>query len=204
MGILKVPVTKAKATLDIETSELPDAVYQEALAQGLKIILNRGQTKITKETYPKVEELQAAALAKAEETLANMKAGKIRIMGAKAEKTGGAVMTEARRLAKQVIKDEMKRQGIKVSYVEASEITKAANAYLTTDAGKELIDRAKTNLEAAQAKASATVDILAGIVTPGMVSTKKKAAAEAEKAKAKEVTSAAKAGKIKTRPQATA
>jgi hypothetical protein len=204
MGILKVPVTKAKATLDIDTSELPDAVYQEALAQGLKIILNRGQTKITKETYPKAEELQAAALAKAEETFANMKAGKIRIMGTKAEKTGGAVMTEARRLAKQVIKDEMKRQGIKVSYVEASEITKAANAYLTTDAGKELIDRAKANLEAAQAKASATTDILAGIVNPSMVSEKKKAKIEDEKKKAKAALSATQAGKPRSRPTAQA
>jgi hypothetical protein len=204
MGILKVPVTKAKATLDIDTSELPDAVYQEALAQGLKIILNRSQTKITKATYPVEAELKAAALAKAEETLANMKAGKIRIMGAKAEKTGGAVMTEARRLAKQVIKDEMKRQGIKVSYVEASEITKAANAYLTTDAGKELIDRAKANLEAAQAKASATTDVLAGIVNPGMVSEKKKKKIEDEKAKAKAALSATQAGKPKSRPQANA
>lgn len=205
MGLIKIPVPKAKGEfLEFETSELPDPVYQEALIIGLKTLLGRGMTKITKEMYPNEEELKAKALEKANSNLADMKAGKIRLMAAKASaKTGGKVMTEARRLAKQVIKDEMKRQGIKVSYVEASEITKAANAYLTTDAGKDLVEQAKVNIEASEAKAAATVDVLAGIVGASMVSEKKKAKVEAEKAKAKAQLSAAQAGKTKpSKPQA--
>lgn len=38
----------------------------------------------------------------------------------------GEVKTEALRIARAMVKDELKRQGVKVSHVEASEITTAA------------------------------------------------------------------------------
>jgi cytoplasmic iron level regulating protein YaaA (DUF328/UPF0246 family) len=52
----------------------------------------------------------------------------------------GAVMTLARYHAREVIKRELRAQGIKLYHVEASEITRAANQYV--DNHPELIDLA--------------------------------------------------------------
>lgn len=145
MAIMQVPVTKGKGFIEIETDDLPQDVYAEALLQGLKVLANRGASKITKETYPVADELKAAALAKAEEQKALMLKGDIKFTGkAKAKKASGAVMTEARRLAKNLVKDEMKRQGIKISHVDAKDITKAANELL--EVMPELIAQAEQNV----------------------------------------------------------
>lgn len=202
---IKVPVTKGKSTLDVFISKLPDAVYREMCVQGLKVILNRSMTKVTKETYPNPDELKAAAMAQAEKTLAACYEGKIRIMGAKADKVSGAVMTEARRLARNLVKDELKKAGVKISYVEASEITKAANAYIIAD--PSILKMAEESIKAREEKASGMRSALAGIITAVPQSEKKKAKAEADKAKAKEVLSKTQAGKVaapKQRPQANA
>jgi hypothetical protein len=62
-----------------------------------------------------------------------------------------SIMTEARRLAKNLIKDEMKRQGIRISYVEAKDITALANELLLDEhAGYALRRKAKANLHEAQ------------------------------------------------------
>lgn len=201
MAIMKIEVTKAKQALEINTKALPDEVYNEVVRQGLKVLLNRGMTKITKETYPNAEELKAAALEKAQTTLEDMKAGKIRIMGAKGDRVSGVVMTEARRIAKALVKDEMKRQKIKVSYVEASEITKAANALIA--ANPAIVEQAKANIEAREKEAQALKEGLAQIVTPGMVSAAKAAKVDKAKAEAKEkmgTLSATQAGQIAQRP----
>ena len=188
MTIYQVPVTKGKGTVEIDSDALPEAVYKEVFLQGLKVVTNRGTTKITKETYPDAEQLKAAAMAKAQEQVAAMLAGKIRIMGAKTDKVSGAVMTEARRLARNLVKDAMKREGIKVSHVEASEITKAANALLA--AQPELIEQAKTSLEE-RGKVKVGIDVKA---IP--VSDKKVKAAAAKKAKDKATLSATQAGRV--------
>ena len=47
MAIMQVPVTKGKGVIEIDTDSLPEAVYAEALLQGLKTLVNRGQSKIT-------------------------------------------------------------------------------------------------------------------------------------------------------------
>lgn len=199
MATIRVPITKGKGWVEVNTDDpsdggdLPAGVFAEALLQGLKVIFNRGMTKITKEAYPVEAEMKAAAMDKAAKTLEDVRAGKIRIMGAKADKVSGAVMTEARRLARNLVKDEMKRQGIKVSYVEASEITKAANALLA--AQPDLVEQAKAALaerEKKGEKIKAAIDVAS---IP--ISSKKKAAADKKKAEAKEQLSAAKAGKTK-------
>lgn len=189
MGIMKIEVTKAKQALDIDTSELPDQVYQEALRQGLKVLLNRGMTKITKETYPNADELKAAALEKANTTLADMKAGKIRIVGAKGDKVSGAVKTEAMRIARALVKDEMKRQKIKVSYVPAKEISLAAENVIR--ANPSIMEKAKLAVEAREAEALALKEGLAQIVTPGMIDQAKKAKVDKEAAEAKAAVKAA-------------
>lgn len=197
MAIVKVPVTKGKGFIELDTETLPDTVYQEALMQGLKVLANRGMTKITKELYPNAAELAAAAMAKAEATKADMLAGKIRIMGAKASdgKVSGAVMTEARRLARNLIKDQIKRDGGKISHYDAKDITAAANALIA--ANPEVVEQAKASIAARDAEASQIATTLGEVAKSISASPKKIKAAE--DAKANKPLSAAKAGKVKVR-----
>lgn len=190
MAVLNIPVTKGKATVEIDTDSIPEEVYKEALIQGLKVLVNRGTSKITATTYPNGEELKSAAMEAATAQVEAIKTGKIKFSGgAKTAKASGAVMTEARRLARNLVKDEMKRQGIKISHVEASEITKAANALLAED--PTLIETAKANLEE-RAKVPVKINVSA---IP--ISDKKVKAAEAKKAK--DQLSAKQAGKVAPR-----
>jgi|SRR5215472_4937111 len=196
VAIYEIQVTKGKATVLVDTDEIPTEMYEQALQLGLKHMINLGASKITKANYPKPEELQAAAMAQAEVQIGLIKEGKIR--GAAAKKDGkvpGKVMTEARRLARNLIKDEMKRQGIRVSHVETSEITKAVNQLLSED--DSLIKQAEVNL-AEREKVPVKIDVKALIKE----SPTKVAAAEAKKAKARAATSAKQAAMVqpKARP----
>lgn len=201
MAKLKVPVTKAgkDAFIEINTDDpaqggdLPAEVYEEALAQGLKVLLNRGTTKITKASFNgDVEKLKAAAMEKAQEQLELMRTNKIRRTGAKSDKASGAVMTEARRIARNLVKDEMKRQKIKISYVDAKDITAAANNLIASM--PEILEQAKQAIAERDAKAVTMKDALASIAGAVKINPKKEAAAEAEKAKAKEQLSKTQAG----------
>lgn len=191
MAIMQVPCTKSKGTVEIDTEKLPDAVYAEALLQGLKVLINRGMSKVTKETYPQAEEMKTKAQEVAEKNREDLLAGKVRITGgAKTKGISGAVKTEAMRLARNLVKDEIKKAGGKISHYEASEITKAAKALLEQDT--TLLDMAKANLEE-RAKVPVSINV-AGIA----ISSKKVAAAEAKKAKAGTL-SATQAGLAKPR-----
>lgn len=195
MSVLSIPITKGKGFIEIDTAEIPDDVYQEIMLQGLKVLLNRGASKITKETYPEEAELHTAAMAKAQEQVELVKTSKIKFTGQKAtKKESGAVMTEARRLAKNVVKDAIKANGGKISHYEPKDITAAANELLKAD--PSLVEQAKANLAALEAKPTA-VDIGSLI----KVSAKKVHQAEEKKAKAKANAplSAKQAGKVKPR-----
>lgn len=189
MAVLKVPVTKGKGFIEIDTEALPDAVFAEAMLQGLKVILNRGMSKIsvTGLEGEALEAAKAAAMAKAEDNKAAMLAGKIRIMGAKADKVSGAVMTEARRLARNLVKDQLKRLGEKVSHYAAKDITLAANALIAAD--PTILEKAKASLEERSA-VKVAIDVTA-------IPTDPKKIEAIEKKKAKDQLSAAKAGKTK-------
>ena len=142
MAELQIPITKAKGQfVTIETDAIPADVYAEAMVQGLKVLLNRGTSKITSAHYPDATERSAAAVEMAAKQLDLVMTSKIKFTGQKKAKTSGAVNTEAMRLARNLVKDEMKRQGIKISHVEASEITKAAKGLL--EAMPELIETAQ-------------------------------------------------------------
>ena len=196
MGIMQVPVPKAKASLDVDTDKLPEHVYAEALRLGLKEILARGMTKITvaKLEGKELADAQAAALAKAESNLADAYSGKVRIVGATKTKVSGAVNTEAMRIARNVIKEALKAQGKKVSHYPAKAISDAAKALLATDDGKEILAEAKTNVEA-RSKVNVSIDLSAIAVDPKLV-----AKAEQEKEDRKAQLSAKQAGQTKKRP----
>jgi len=199
VAVFDIQITKAKDSLQVDTDvDLSDEeLYKWCLAEGVKAYLNKGMSKVTKANYPDEEKRKEAALEIAMQNLEDLKVGKMPKRGrsAKAGKVPGVVMTEARRLAKNLIKDEMKRQGIKVSHVEASEITKAANQLLEADAS--LIEQATKNLEE-RAKVPVKIDVKSIIKT----SPTKVAAAEAKKQKAKAATSAKQAAMVQTRGRA--
>jgi hypothetical protein len=184
--------------ISVETGRLPESVYREALMLGLKAISERGMSKLTKEAYPDEAERKAAIKTKAEANVQDMYAGKVKITGvAKVKKASGAVMTEAMRLARNLVKDAMKANSIKISHVKASEITAAAKALLEQDSS--ILTTAEANLAAREAK-PATIDIKSLIkVDPGLVA---KAEAKAAEAKAKRPLSKTQAGKVAPRVKA--
>jgi len=218
MTVMSVPINKAGKSFEVDLSSLPEEVYAQAMLEGLKVLLAAG---ITSSKFPtkglEGEELakaQEAISAKVEENVANLYSGNLKKSRAASTsgKVPGVVMTEARRLAKAVVKDEIRAAGGKVSHYEASEITKAANALIEAD--PSFIEMAKANIEARTAKlpkaegadkaaaAQAFLNSLGGV----KASEKKIKAAEEEKLARKATLSAAKAGKVAPRKgsQATA
>lgn len=181
--------------IEVDTAKLPDDVYREVLMQGLKVIAERAMSKITKEAYPDENERKAAIKAKAEANVQDMYDGKTKITGAKAvKKASGAVMTEAMRLARNLVKDAMKANKIKISTVKASEITKAAKLLIESDAS--LIKQAEDNLKERE-QTPIKIDIASLIkVDPALVAKAEKAAAEK---KANKPLSAKQAGKVAPR-----
>jgi hypothetical protein len=198
----EVPSTKITFALkngagevSVDTGLLPEGVYHEALMQGLKVIAERAMSKITKEAYPDEAQRKAAIKAKAEANIEDMYAGKTKITGeAKVKKASGAVMTEAMRLARNLVKDAMKANKIKISHVKASEITAAAKALLESDAS--ILATAEANLKAREAT-PIKIDIKSLIHTdPTLVA---KDEAKKAEAKASKPLSAKQAGKVAPR-----
>lgn len=205
--IVQIGLKNSAGTIEVDTARLPDDVYREALMQGLKVIAERSMSKITKEAYPDEDQRKAAIKAKAEANVQDMYDGKVKITGAtKVKKASGAVMTEAMRLARNLVKDAMKANKIKISTVKASEITKAAKLLIEADAS--IIATAEKNLAEREAT-PIKIDIAALIkADPALVA---KAEAKAAEAKANKPLSAKQAGKVaprakgaKPQPQANA
>ncbi len=161
MSVMQIAVTKGKGQVEIDTDAIPTEVYAEALRLGLKELVNRGMSKITvaKLEGQKLEEAQAAAMAKAAENVEAIKAGKIRFVGQKSTKVSGAVRTEAMRLARNIVKDTLKAAGYKISHYKASEITAAAKELLDADDGS-LIKKAQENIDS-RANAPSKIDLAA-------------------------------------------
>lgn len=195
MAKMNVPITKGKSSIEVDTDTIPDDVAREIWLQGLKVLLNRGTSKITGSTYSDAEELKAAAMAKATEQLELVMTSKIKFTGGKTKKASGAVMTEARRIAKALVKDALKEQGYKISHVAAKDITAAANALLDSDDGAGIIAEATSNLEERSKKPTLAINVGELVKEdPKLV-----AKAEAEKEKKKAQLSAKQAGKPKLR-----
>ena len=148
--VFSVPVVKsgsAKLTVVVDTTIMPDRFYVYALKEGLKTLANGGAGKITKEAYPDDAERFEAARALAASRVEQMYADKLKLAGEKAAAKGedSKTMTEARRIARDIVKDELKKAGLKVSHYAASEITTAANELIEADPA--ILQTAKANLE---------------------------------------------------------
>jgi len=205
--IVTIALKNAAGNVDVDTAKLPDDVYREALMQGLKVIAERGMSKLTKEAYPDETERKQAIHAKAEANVQDMYEGKVKITGAaKVKKASGAVMTEAMRLARNLVKDAMKANKIKISTVKASEITKAAKLYIESE--PSIVTQAEANLKQRE-QTPIKIDIASLIkADPALVA---KDEAKKAEAKANKPLSAKQAGKVaprakgaKPQPQATA
>ena len=193
--LISIALKNGAGEVSVDTSQLPDEVYREALMQGLKVIAERAMSKITKEAYPDESERKAAIQAKAQANIEDMYAGKTKITGkATVKKASGAVMTEAMRLARNLVKDAMKANKIKISHVKASEITAAAKALLESDAS--ILATAEANLKAREAT-PIKIDIKALVKEdPALVA---KDEARKAKAAADKPLSAKQAGKVAPR-----
>jgi len=180
MSKIKIPVTKGTDVLEVDADVIPIEVYEYIFALGLKQLVNRGTTKVTKALMPDEDARKAEANAIAKLQLEGIYAGKVRMTGGiKVKAASGEVNTEAMRLARLAVKDTIKQAGGKVSHYDASEITKAAKDLIAADAS--YVEQAKTNIEARKtAKPKVAID-----VAKIAVSAKKVAEAEAKKVKDK-------------------
>ena len=200
MAKLQIPISKGTDLfIEVDTDELMDESFpvdsfKEILFQGLKQVLNRGQSKLaSSKGLPEKEQVgnNAALLSKAEETLEAMRKGEIRVTGGKSKsKASGAVKTEAMRIARALVKDALKRDGKKVSHIAAKEITAAAKELIEGEYGPEIIAQAEATIKAREAEeAKIKIDVSKVKVDPNLV-----AAAEKKKAESKKATQAKKAG----------
>jgi hypothetical protein len=205
--IIKFALKNGAGEVEVDTAKLPDDVYREVLMQGLKVLAERAMSKITKEAYPVEEERKAAIKAKAEQNIQDMYDGKTKLTGQpKSKKASGAVMTEAMRLARNLVKDAMKAAKIKISTVKASEITAAAKALIESD--PSIVVTAEANIKAREAT-PIKIDITKLVhADPELV---RKDEEKKAKAKADKPLSAKQAGKVaprakgaKPQPQASA
>lgn len=199
MAVLNIPVTKAGSKIEVDTDKLPEDAFRAVVEAGLKTLLNMSMSKILTKGLEgdDLAKAQSAALEKAQANLDDLLAGKVKrgrtaAKDASGNKVSGPVMTEARRLAKEVVKNEIRAAGMKISHIEASVITKAANELISAD--PSFIAQAQANLEARSTVKSA-VDI------KSLVHESPKLVAKAEKAKAekKDQLSAKQAGKVAPR-----
>lgn len=195
--IVEVVITKAKRTLGVNVAALSDAMFEEIIYRGLTDILNSAMSKITVKDL-EGEELvaaQTAAFAKAEENLKTLMEGKVKHKGArgstKASKVSREVTTEAMRLARDIIKDQIRADGGKPSHYKASDISKWAKELLEAD--PSYYAQAEATIEARKTKPVAIS--LAGLKPDQKLVDKAEAKKAAAKPKAGGQLSAKQAGK---------
>lgn len=195
MAIISVPVVKGKGVVEIETDSLPEAVYAEALLQGLKTLVNRGMSKVTTALLGSDDAVKAEAMVIAGKNVEAILAGKIKFSGKAAKsKVSGATNTEAMRIARIRVKDALKAQGFKISYVKASDITAAAKELIAAD--DTIIAEAEANLKAREA-APIAIDLKSLVKEDADLRAKGEAKKEA--AKKDKPLSAKQAGMVKGR-----
>jgi len=190
MAKILIPVTKAGKNMEVETDQVNQDLFEYCFKLGLKSLLNRGMTKVTKELISDEAERQGEAFIIASKNLEAIYANKIRMTGGvKAKAASGEVNTEAMRLARIIVKDELKAGGHKISHYAASEITTAAKELLQND--PSIVEEATANIaKRKEAKPKVAID-----VSKIAVSAKKVAEAEAKKIADKAKREAVKAGK---------
>jgi hypothetical protein len=213
--LIEVELKNKAGTIVIDLRKVKsDDQYREALRLGFKAMAERAMSKITKAEYPDEDERKAAILAKATQNIQDVYDGTAKIPGKAAVKVSGKgsakVMTEAMRLAREMVKDAMKLAKIKITHVKASEVTAAAKALIADD--PSIVATAEANLKARES-APLKLNIASLIKVDPALAAKdaaKQAARQAEKdtqlskTQAGKVAPRAKGSKPKPQPQASA
>lgn len=205
MTKLLIPILKGgkDATIEVDTDiDLVDeTMYALVVTEGLKAILNSRMSKVGAVTKLEGEELvkaHASAMKIATENLAKLRNAELKPKGKSAKSDlPREVQTEARRIAREVVKNEMRKANIKPSHVAAKDITAAADALIASD--PSYVAQARTNLES-RANITSEIDISTIVhVSPTLVAKAEKAAAAK-----KSSLSAKQAGLVKPRQKPSA
>lgn len=186
---IKVKIAKAQTNIEVIFEDLPPDIQLYIVEQGLSKVLNAATAKVTKANTESEAQLAELALAEANKKLDKLKKGDLKRSSKSDGKVPGVVMTEARRLAKNIVKASIKAQGQRISDYEAKAITEAASIYLGEH--PELIEQASASIEASKNLATAAAVNVSSIP----VSEVKRAKNEAKKAEARAATEAKNAGK---------
>lgn len=182
----EVPIPKAGKgqTVKIHSGDLNDEIVRQAMAEGLKVLLNRKMTKVTKAEMPNDAERQEAALEIAKQNAQDLLDGKIKARASAAKAPAGVSGKVAKRAldnARQAIKDQIRRDGGKISLIKPSKITEAARKLL--EARPHMLQKAADELAAIEAMGKeATIDVSDIPTDEGLVKAelKKKATAKAK------------------------
>jgi len=194
-----VAVSKADTIFNVDSSKLSDELYREAVLLGLKAMMERGLAKFTKNNTNGAEELTAKAAAAANENYNDLMAGTYKLTakkGAKKSTMSTEVRTEAMRIAKNIVKDQIKASKQKISHFAAKDITAAAKQVL--EAMPQIVEQAKANIAA-----RGSIEGAAAINIGSLIKADPKQVERAEKEKAERKAdrqlSAKQAGKVKPR-----
>jgi hypothetical protein len=196
-GSVNVPIVKAgdKAFIAVDTSTIPPDMWDIVVMKGLEAVLGARMSKVgavTKLKGKELEDAQALALKIANENFAKMMAGtlKAKAKGKSSDGTPREVTTEARRQARQVVMNEIKRSGGKPSQYAAKDITGAADQLIASD--PSYIEKARLALEE-RANITSAIDIST------FIKADPKKVAKAAEAKANKPLSATQAGRVAPR-----
>ena len=195
--IFKVPVDKAipGTTIDVDLDSIPDDYIDYIYVHGMTAIINAGKTTkaaalsgITKLSDADKAKAYARSMAISEKNLADLYAGKFAIKKSKGKKASDAdglpkaVQTEARRIAREMVRDDIRAAGGKVSHYSAADITKVADQYIADNPA--IVEKAQANLAAVKDTAAHMTKVNIGdFIKPDP---KKVAEAEANKQAAAE------------------
>ena len=189
MAVFNIAVVKGGDLIEVDTDKLPEGVFEWVVLMGLKHFVNAKMTKVTKAALPNDADRQAEAMKIAAENVQAMYDGTVRDpTGLKTTKAAkgpgkGAVNTLAMQEARIQVKAEAKRQGFKVSHIEAKEITRLAKLVLEDPVqGPPIIAAAEAKLAAREATGLASMGLSIAISDRKV----KQATGKAARAKAKD------------------
>lgn len=199
--VLRIPITKAGKDAFVEIdyndeSQVHSVSLLEIYKLGLKELVNRGMSKVTKAAFNgDLVALAAKAMEIAQANVQKIAEGNIRVSGSRTKEPKGAIQTEAMRLARALVKKSIKDQGYKVGSFKASEITDFAKQLLASPRGQEITDSARANIAKREEESKGLSVDLSGVADLAS----KKAAPRTKGKVAEGQLSAAQAGKTAKR-----
>ena len=147
--VYQIQISKAKRNLNVKSTDFSDEMYRAIFSEGLKSILNKGMSKIKVKDLEgdELDEARDEAFKQAEENLEALKRGELKKRRGGAAKDSRDVVMEARRLAKEAVKDAYRAANKKTTGIKASVFTASANELLESEDGEMFFEKARVNVE---------------------------------------------------------